>query len=114
MTSRDARYLRHMLDYAERAVRILGTAELSALEQDETMRLALERALEIIGEAASKVSKEAELAAPELPWRDIIGTRHVLAHDYESTDLSIIYNVVRHHLPPLIETLTRLLRESET
>lgn len=114
MTSRDARYLKHMLDYAELAVLILGADDLAALALDDTKQLALERALEIVGEAASKVSKEVKEAAPDVPWRDIVGMRQVLAHDYASTDLTVIYNVVRRHLPSLIETLTRITRESET
>lgn len=105
----DADRLRHMLDYAQRAVRVLGDLDLSAYIADETRMLALERAIEIIGEAANKTNQSMRSAHPDLPWRSMTGMRHVLAHGYAGIDHSIVFRVVRDELPSLITGLERLL-----
>jgi len=67
------------------------------------------RSLEIIGEAAGKISPEFRAAHPEIPWREIIGTRHRLIHGYGEVRLDIVWAVVQDDLPPLIATLRPLI-----
>ena len=105
----DADRFRHMLDYARRAVRVLGDVELSDYIADETRMLALERAVEIVGEAAHKTSDPFRSAHPDLPWRKMAGMRHVLAHGYAGIDHAVVFRVVRHELPLVISSLERLL-----
>jgi uncharacterized protein with HEPN domain len=69
---RDAAYLWDMREYARIVRRIVGMADVSAYLADETMRLAVERALELIGEAARHVSPAFQAAHPEIPWPRII------------------------------------------
>ena len=105
----DADRFRHMLDYARRAVRVLGDLELSDYVADETRMLALERAVEIVGEAAHRTSDPFKAVHPDLPWRKMSGMRHVLAHGYAGIDHAIVFRVVHDELPPLIAALERLL-----
>lgn len=79
---RDNAYLWDMLD-AARAIRTF-TAEISYEQyiRDRKVQMACERALEIIGEAARKVSDVTKAAQPAIPWRAIIAQRNVLAHEY--------------------------------
>ncbi len=67
-------------------------------DQDELVQNWVMRHLSIIGEAASRLSEEARAAAPEVPWRNIIGMRHVLVHGYFQIDLDAVWSVVRHDL----------------
>jgi uncharacterized protein with HEPN domain len=67
------------------------------------------RSLEIIGEAASKVSAATRIAHPEIPWRQVAGMRHRLIHAYAEVRLDIVWIVLRDHLGPLIADLERLI-----
>jgi uncharacterized protein with HEPN domain len=76
----------------------------SRLHQNTTIR-----SLEIIGEAAGKVSATTRDAHPEIPWRDIRGMRHRLVHGYADVRLDLVWVVLREHLELLIVELERLL-----
>jgi len=65
--------------------------------------------LEIIGEAASRVSTSFRNAHPEIPWRQIIGQRNVLIHEYGEIKQERIWKTVRENIPQLIELLKPFL-----
>lgn len=73
------------------------------------MAFAVVRALQLVGQAARNVSEETRLAHPGIPWREIIGMRNVVVHDYADVDLSLVWKTVRHDLPPLVERLKGML-----
>jgi uncharacterized protein with HEPN domain len=50
---------------------------------------------------------------PEIAWRKIVTSRHILAHDYDEVDHEILYRIVLDHLPPLIDRLQELLAEPD-
>ena len=101
--------LRHMLDHAEEAVALLGDMTLVDLKINRERQLALTRLIEIIGEAASKVPDEDQQRFPQLPWREAIGMRHVLAHGYDIIEYAVIWDTIRNNLPPLIVQLREIL-----
>jgi uncharacterized protein with HEPN domain len=76
----------------------------SRLHQNATIR-----SLEIIGEAAGKVSEATRVAHPEIPWRDITNMRHRLIHGYGDVRLDIVWTVRRDHLRSLNAQLTTLI-----
>lgn len=112
MNDRDQSLLEDMLVYATDAVELLGDADASALAVDKRTRYAVIRAVEVVGEAASKVSAEGRGALPALPWRQAIGMRNVLIQGYNSLDLGLIVKTVRDHFPPLVELLKSALGET--
>jgi uncharacterized protein with HEPN domain len=65
--------------------------------------------LEIIGEAAGRVSEPVRNAHPEIPWRKITGMRHRLIHGYDEVDLDIVWKALRDDLRPLIAVLERIV-----
>jgi uncharacterized protein with HEPN domain len=69
----------------------------------------VERQIEIIGEAARKVSDPFKAAHPEIPWRKIIAQRHVLAHEYGDVDPRLVWRVASVHIPALHAQLRELL-----
>ena len=77
------------------------------------LRNAVERNIEIIGEAARHVSGALQQAHPEIPWRSIIGQRNILIHEYGEVRHEFIWNVVTKGIPELIAALRPLLTIDE-
>jgi uncharacterized protein with HEPN domain len=73
----------------------------------------MERELEIIGEAARRISESFRQAHPEIPWREIIGQRNILAHDYGDVDAELIWKAVTQDLPQLIGYLDSLVPRTQ-
>jgi len=70
---------------------------------------AIERSIEIIGEAARRVSPEFAAAHPEIPWRQIIGQRNILAHEYGQISHELLFKTATTDVPALIVTIEKLL-----
>jgi uncharacterized protein with HEPN domain len=102
--------LRHMLDHAREALALIHGKERLDLDTDRKLNLALVRLLEIIGEAASRTTKEDREAYPEIPWPKIIGLRNRLIHGYDLVDFDVLWQILNHDLPPLIAKLEEILR----
>jgi uncharacterized protein with HEPN domain len=80
-----------------------------ALATDPVVQAAAQRWIEILGEAASQVASELKASHPEIPWRDIVGTRIILAHAYFHIDQAIIRQVIERDLPQLRTQLKVIL-----
>ncbi len=76
---------------------------------DRRTRRAVEREIEIIGEAARKVTLPFQEAHPEIPWRKIIAQRHILAHEYGEVQDELLWKVATVHIPELLALLQPLL-----
>ena len=83
------------------------------LDQDRKIALSITRLVEVIGEAAGKISKEFQSVHPEIPWAVIVSMRNHLIHAYFDVDTEQVWDTVRDDLPPLISTLEGLLVELE-
>ena len=105
----DLAHLWDMLQAARVAHQLCAGMSEDQLLADLRTRLALERALEIIGEAARRVSPRARARLPEVPWRGIIGFRNVLAHEYGEIDYRRLHTVATVSVPTLIADLERRL-----
>jgi uncharacterized protein with HEPN domain len=71
------------------------------------LTFALTRAIEIIGEAASRVSSEGRRVTSEVPWNAVIGMRHRLVHAYFEVDRDILWSTVQEALPRLLAQLRK-------
>jgi uncharacterized protein with HEPN domain len=109
LDTEDAGYLWDMLEAARGVVRSVRGLTFEHYQADENLRLATERRIEIIGEAAGRVSQNVRQAHPDIPWRRIIAQRHVLAHKYGEIDDELIWAVVTAHIPELIAKLEKLV-----
>jgi uncharacterized protein with HEPN domain len=74
---------------------------------------AIVRAIEVIGEAASKVTAETQAASPGIPWASIVGMRNRLAHGYFEIDLDVVWKTVTEAVPPLHSSLKHLPGKQE-
>jgi uncharacterized protein with HEPN domain len=110
---RDLAYIWDMLEYANKVVEIIAGQSKHNWHNNPTIRLAIERGLEIIGEAARHVSETLRAQHPEIPWQDIIGQRNILAHDYGNIDYDLLYETAVQDIPALIAQLQDLLPPAE-
>lgn len=70
--------------------------------------LSVIKEIEIIGEAASKISEEKKIKHPEVPWKDIIGMRNRLIHGYFEVNTELLWNTVKNNLPQLLSFLQKI------
>jgi len=101
--------MRNMLDHAREAVEMAQGRTLGDLAIDRMLQLALIRLVEILGEAATRVSLKVRQQQTAIPWTEIIGLRNKLIHGYDAVDLNILGDIIQEDLPPLIEKLEQIL-----
>lgn len=106
----DRLYLGHIREAAERIVRYGQDGE-DRFRTDLRTQDAVIRNLQVMGEAVKKVSAQTRDAHPEIPWKDIAGMRDRVVHDYFGVSLDIVWDVVAHHVPPLLEKIQALLED---
>ncbi|WP_323724616.1 DUF86 domain-containing protein [Varibaculum cambriense] len=85
----------------------------SSAEFTEMVEDAIERNLQIIGEAVSRLSSTGTDSNPEIRWAQIRGFRNILVHEYFGVDIQIIRDVVENHLPALTDTLGEYLKRTQ-
>ena len=107
----DASCLWDILRHAQLVSRFVEGLTEATYMNDERTRFAIERLMEIIGEAAKQLSEPTRQLAPEIPWPKIIGQRHMLAHDYGRIDLLRLCSVATERIPELIQAVERLLSQ---
>lgn len=105
----EAVYLRHMLDFSAEAMALLRGKSRADLDSDRTLNLAVVRLLELIGEAAHRVSPETRNRFGDIPWRQVVSMRNHLIHGYDAIDFDIVWQVVQEDLPHLAKSLRRVL-----
>ena len=105
---RDPLRIDHMLDAASKINRFMENKSLEDLEIDEILFYAVVKNIEIFGEAAFMLTKEFKEKHSEIPWRKIIGMRHVLVHDYYRISPKEVYKVYKDDLPQLLQNLKSL------
>jgi len=107
----DTTSLRQMLDHAAEALAFARGRTRDDLSADRTLQLVVTRLLEVLGEAARRVSEAARSAHPEVPWREIVGLRNRLIHGYDYIDFDLLWDIIEHDLPRLVAQLQAILDE---
>lgn len=106
---RDHAHLLDIVQAAERALAYTDGKSLREFESDDLLQDAVLRRLEIVGEAARRVSAPTRESLAQVPWRKMIGLRNVLVHQYEDVDLGVVWDTLRRDLPGLISALRPLI-----
>jgi uncharacterized protein with HEPN domain len=107
--SRDDAYLLDMLVAARKACAFCAEAAWERFEEDELLQNATIRMLEIIGEAAARISAQTKAAHPEVPWKEVIGMRHRLVHEYFRINSRTVWETVQNDLPRLVAAIEPLV-----
>ena len=110
----DAAYLWDMRELCRELLEIAGGATHEDMLADLTLRRALERTTEPIGEAAGRVSPQFKSQHAEIPWSGIIAQRNVLAHQYGEIDYHRIWRVITTDVPELLRNLEPLIPQPPT
>jgi uncharacterized protein with HEPN domain len=109
MQKDDYVYIGHMVDMIYLATGKVKGKTRPEYDADENLRLALTHLVQVIGEAARRVSLEFQQAHPQIPWKKIIAMRHKVVHDYLHVDFDIVWDVVAVNLPQLLSDLESIL-----
>ena len=107
----DQTRLRHMRDAAVEATRFAQGRSRESLNTDRMLALSLVKLVEIMGEAASRVSQETRSQLPRIPWVQIISMRNRLTHAYFDIDLDIVWKTATEDLVLLIAELERVVEK---
>jgi uncharacterized protein with HEPN domain len=105
----DAAHLQDMLEVALEARELVADIQAKAFLKDRVRRRALERMLELVGEAARRITLVGQAEHPEIRWRRIIGQRNILALEYGRIDPRLLYQTAREDMPSLIAALERIV-----
>jgi len=114
LQDKDRTRLQHMLDYAAEAMQMSRGRTREDLDTDRQLNLSLVRLLEIVGEAAARISEGTRRSYPEVAWLEIAGLRNRLVHGYDDVDFDILWDIIEIDLPSLVATLTAILEERDT
>ena len=113
MSQKDDRvYVGHMIDTANKAMGFVTGSIREDFDEDEQLRLALTHLLQVIGEAARRVSPEFRDAYPEIPWNAIVGMGRKVVPDYLNVDEDVVWDTVQHDLTSFVTDLENILAES--
>lgn len=105
--------LMHMRDHAVEAVEMVQGMRRKELDTNRGLNLALVRLIEIVGEAANRISPEIQKKCTSIPWAQIVGLRNRLIHGYDEVDFDILWRIIQDDLPSLIMELDRLIDSLE-
>jgi len=111
--SRDSAYLLDIFKATKLALSYLEGETKEEYFKDTQCQDAVIRRLEIIGEAAGRVSVAMTTKFPNLPWKKMVSMRNIMSHEYEDVDLGIVWDTVQNDLPPLIILLEPLIPKEE-
>ena len=103
--SKDNAYLEDILVAAQAIGRFTSGVTREEFKANEEKYEAVNRKLEIIGEAARRLSPGAREMFPEVPWKLVTAMRNILIHDYDDVDLDVVWDTIQRDLPPLIARL---------
>ncbi len=111
---RDIDYLQDVLEAIQRTLEYTGSITWQEFLVDHKTQDAVIRNLEVIGEATKKISDNIQNRYPEIPWRDITGTRDRLVHHYFGVNLEIVWQIAKSDLPVLFTQIRNVLDKFPT
>ncbi|NVO10851.1 MAG: DUF86 domain-containing protein [Bacteroidales bacterium] len=114
MSKEPIEYLRHILDECKFILSVTGNDfSKDDLLHDETLKRALVRSLEIIGEATKKIPADFKIKWDSINWKNMAGMRDRLIHDYMGINYSIVWDVVRNKIPELSEKIDEVIKDEQ-
>lgn len=103
--------LRHMADALHAAIRFTAGRQRGDLDTDRMLAFALVHAIQVVGEAAGRVTDATRDAHPRVPWAAMIGMRHRLVHAYFDIDADILWTTATEAVPALLKQIEPLVAD---
>jgi uncharacterized protein with HEPN domain len=104
-------YLQDIVDHAEKAMRFVRGVSFDDFCDNEEKVFAVVKMLEIVGEAARHLPKSVRDKYASIPWKQVVGMRDKMTHEYFSVDLEVVWRTVHEDLPPLRDTAKKILED---
>ena len=108
LSDRDVAYLMDMLNCSQDIIAFTAELTFEEFQSDRMRRLATERQLEVLGEAANHVSEQARSQISSIPWSRVVGLRNKLAHDYGEVLAERVWQIAKEHVQNLRDALAAL------
>jgi len=113
MSKEPLEYLKHIRDEIAFILSVINPEMTkSDFLSDETLKRAVVRSLEVIGEATKKIPADFKVKWNKIKWKNMAGMRDRLIHDYMGVNYSIVWDVVKNKIPELHEQITEILEEN--
>ena len=112
MRDEDRVRVRHMIEAGEAVAEFISGRQRADLDSDRMLLFAVVRAIEVLGEAASKVSEDVRRAGAPIPWNAIVGMRNRVVHAYWDIDAETVWKTATEEVPGLLPQLRSLLPEA--
>lgn len=109
MRAEDRIRLLHMVEASQTAMQFVLGRERGDLQTDQMLLFAVVRAIEVLGEAANKVSEDVQIVNSNIPWKAIVGMRNRLIHAYFDVDTDMVWETIQVEIPALLPHLQALL-----
>jgi uncharacterized protein with HEPN domain len=106
----DRERILHIRDEVEFILKHSSDLDLQKFNSDETLKRALERSLEIIGEAANNVTEDLLLKYPNVHWRRVVNFRNFLAHEYFAIDSEVVFGIIKNNIPELKNEIEEIIK----
>ena len=101
----------HMIEATQTALNFVAGRQRADLDADQMLLFAVVRAIEVIGEAASRITEATRRAAPEIPWGLVVSMRNRLIHAYFDVDYDVVWKTGTEELPVLVRKLPTFVQE---
>lgn len=107
-------YLHDIRDAIEKVEQFVEGIDLQQFTLDEKTLYAVIRALEIVGEASRNVPEDIQVDHPEVPWREMVGIRNKLAHEYFGINVEVVWRTVKEDLPMLKPRIAEMIENLDS
>ncbi len=111
MSEEAIEYVKHIVDECSYIISVSNNLSKGEFLNDETLKRAVVRSLEIIGEATKKVPADFKVKSSSVQWKNMAGMRDRLIHDYIGINYAIVWDVVKNKIPELNDQLQEILNE---
>lgn len=106
---RDKAFILDALIFAQRILDFTSDMDEEIFANDLKTQAAVLYQISILGEAIKRVSSEFKRQYPKIPYREIIGMRNKLVHDYDNINIQLVWSVIQTNIPELIEQLNTIV-----
>ena len=104
----DSVFIQHILESIEAIEEFSKDLSLEELHKNRLKKSAIIREIEIIGEASKNISNDFTKKHPEIPWKNIIGTRDIMVHQYFGVNIEVVWKIITQDLPKLKKQILKI------